>query len=42
VEQFVVTPELHSDRQIGADPLPPGQVWCISPGSSAENPGLNQ
>lgn len=40
VEQFVVTPELHSDRQIGADPLPPGQAWCISPGNSAENPGL--
>jgi ATP-dependent Lon protease len=32
VEQFVSTPELHSDEAIEADPLPPGQVWAISPG----------
>lgn len=32
VEQFVPTPELHSDTAIEADPLPPGQVWAISPG----------
>jgi ATP-dependent Lon protease len=32
VEQFVSTPELHSDDAIEADPLPPGQVWAISPG----------
>ena len=30
VEQFVSTPELHSDEAIEADPLPPGQVWAIS------------
>jgi ATP-dependent Lon protease len=28
----VVTPELQSEDQIGRDPLPPGQVWAISPG----------
>ena len=27
VEQFVATPELHSDEAIDGDPLPPGQVW---------------
>jgi len=37
VERFVVTPELQSEDTIGGDPLPPGQVWCISPD---ENPGL--
>jgi len=39
VEQFVATPELHSDEAIDADPLPPGQVWAIAPGSEA-GPGL--
>ncbi len=34
VEQFVSTPELHSDDAIEADPLPPGQVWAISPGTA--------
>src|SRR5262249_8061279 len=32
VEQFVSTPELHSDEAIEGDPLPPGQVWAVSPG----------
>ena len=32
VEKFVSTPELHSDEAIEPDPLPPGQVWGISPG----------
>jgi len=32
VEQFVSTPELHSDEAIDEDPLPPGQVWALSPG----------
>lgn len=32
VEQFVSTPELHSEDRIESDPLPPGQVWAISPG----------
>ena len=33
IEKFVVTPELQSEDSIGRDPLPPGQVWGISPGS---------
>jgi ATP-dependent Lon protease len=40
VEQFVATPELHSDDSIDTDPLPPGQVWAISPGSGESSPGL--
>ena len=32
VEQFVSTPELHSDEAIETDPLPPGQVWACEPG----------
>jgi ATP-dependent Lon protease len=40
VETFVVTPELQSEDQIGRDPLPPGQVWAISPGGQEEAPGL--
>ena len=40
VEKFVVTPELQSEDQIGRDPLPPGQVWAISPGGQDEGSGL--
>jgi ATP-dependent Lon protease len=40
VEQFVPTPELHSDEAIGGDPLPPGQVWGVSIGASGSSPGL--
>lgn len=40
VEQFVATPELHSDEAIESDPLPPGQVWAISPGTTESGPGL--
>ncbi len=40
VETFVSTPELQSENSIGADPLEPGQVWTISPGSQDEHPGL--
>jgi ATP-dependent Lon protease len=40
VEQFVATPELQQENAIGADPLPPGQVWAISPGGVDENAGL--
>jgi ATP-dependent Lon protease len=40
VEKFVSTPELQSQSGIGDDPLEPGQVWAISPGSEDENPGL--
>jgi ATP-dependent Lon protease len=40
VENFVATPEIQSDEEIGADPLPPGQVWAISPGGAEEGVGL--
>ncbi len=40
VEQFVSTPELHSDEAIEGDPLPPGQVWAVSPGGVEGGPGL--
>lgn len=40
VEKFVSTPELHSDDAIDSDPLPPGQVWTIGPGSGEVGPGL--
>ena len=39
VEKFVVTPELQSEDHIGRDPLPPGQVWAISPGGQDEGSG---
>ena len=40
VEQFVSTPELHSDEALDTDPLPPGQVWAVSPGTPETGPGL--
>jgi ATP-dependent Lon protease len=40
VEKFVSTPELYSEDSIGTDPLPPGQVWALSPGGVDGNPGL--
>jgi hypothetical protein len=40
VEQFVSTPELHSDEAIESDPLPPGQVWAASMGTRETGPGL--
>ncbi|QIN80626.1 protease Lon-related BREX system protein BrxL [Rubrobacter marinus] len=40
IEQFVLTPEVGSDDQIGADPLPPGQVWAIGPGGPDDYAGL--
>ena len=40
LEQFVSTPELHSDEAIESDPLPPGQVWAVSPASLDGGPGL--
>jgi ATP-dependent Lon protease len=40
VEQFVSTPELQSEDSVSEDPLPPGQVWVLSPGGSEENPAL--
>ena len=40
VEQFVATPELHSDEAIDSDPLPSGQVWAVGPGSGETGAGL--
>ena len=40
VEQFVGTPELRSDDAIDGDPLPPGQVWGIGPGTDETGAGL--
>ena len=40
VEKFVVTPELQSEDHVGRDPLPPGQVWGISPSGPDEGAGL--
>jgi ATP-dependent Lon protease len=40
IENFVATPELQSEDQIDVDPLPPGQVWAVSPGSSDAGPSL--
>ncbi len=40
VEQFVATPELYSDEAIEGDPLPPGQVWAVGPGTQESGPGL--
>jgi ATP-dependent Lon protease len=40
VETFVTTPELKGAEGIGSDPLPPGQVWGISPGGPDEGAAL--
>jgi ATP-dependent Lon protease len=40
IEKYVATPELQSEDSIGSDPLPPGQVWAISPGGQDEAIGL--
>ena len=40
IEHFVSTPELATEDSIGTDPLPPGQVWVISPGGTDEHAGL--
>jgi ATP-dependent Lon protease len=40
LEQFVSTPELHSDEAIEGDPLPPGQVWAASTGTPEAGAGL--
>ncbi len=40
LEKFVTTPELQSADEIGSDPLPPGEVWGISPDTQGENAGL--
>ncbi len=40
VQQFVSTPELHSDQAIEGDPLPPGQVWAVNTGEAEAGPRL--
>jgi ATP-dependent Lon protease len=40
IEQFVSTPELESEGSVGGDPLPPGQVFAISPGGPDEATSL--
>ncbi len=40
VERFVATPELQGTAEVEADPLPPGQVWAVSPGGQEEYAGL--
>lgn len=40
VEQFVSTPELHSDEAIESDPLPAGHVWAVGSGSPETGAGL--
>ena len=40
IEKFVATPELRSDDAIDPDPLLPGQVWAIGPGSPETGPSL--
>ena len=40
IEKYVVTPEIFDERTIGADPLPPGQVWVLSGGTQDEYSGL--
>lgn len=40
IEQYVSTPELHSENTITPEPLPPGQIWAIGPGEENEGNGL--
>ena len=40
VETFVSTAEVGGEDGIGADPLPPGQVWALGVGNAEEAPGL--
>ena len=40
IEKFVVTPELQTEDTVGADPIPPGQVWAISPGGLDDSAGI--
>ena len=40
LETFVNTPEIHSENTIGADPLPPGQIWTLNAGGLEETTGL--
>jgi len=36
----VATPELPSDDAIDGYPVPPGQLWAISPGTGETGPSL--
>ncbi len=38
VEKYVTTPELYKENSITAEPLPPGQVWSMSPGDTDGDP----
>ena len=40
IEKFVSTPESQTDDAIELDPLPPGQVWGVSPGGAETGPSL--
>ena len=40
IEQYVSSPELHSENGIGQDPLPPGQAWAVGQGDQNEGSGL--
>lgn len=38
VEKYVSTPELYKENSITSEPLPPGQVWSMSPGNTDGEP----
>lgn len=38
VEKYVTTPELYKENSITTEPLPPGQVWSLSPGEVDSEP----
>ncbi|SEM42745.1 ATP-dependent Lon protease [Butyrivibrio sp. ob235] len=38
VEKYVTTPELYKENSITSEPLPPGQVWSMSPGNTDGDP----
>lgn len=40
IEQYVSTPELHSENTVSPEPLPPGQIWAVGPGEENEGNGL--
>ena len=38
VEKYVSTPELFKENSITSEPLPPGQIWSMSPGTNDGEP----
>ena len=38
VEKYVSTPELFKENSITSEPLPPGQIWSMSPGTTDGEP----